>query len=151
MSQLLERIGQDLTVAMKDRDQVVLSTLRMVRAQAQKLKADRGAQSVLSDEDVLTILRQQIKSRKEAAAQYEKGGAHDRAQGELAEVAVLERYLPAQLSDQELETMIRASLSLLTNPSPRDMGKVMGDLMPKVAGRADGNRVRELVAKLLAQ
>lgn len=150
MSALYDRLNIDLAAAMKSRDRLALQALRMTISEVKYLKAEKGVTYRVTDEDVQAALRHQIKMRREAAAQYESGGAADRARTELAEADFLGTYLPAALTAEEVELMVRQELAAIENPSPRDLGRLMGALMPKVAGRADGNAVREAVMRLLA-
>ena len=103
---LTQDITHDLTQAMKAREEPKLSTLRMLKAELQKLQADKGKGAEITDEDVYAVIRRLIKQRKDAAEQYRAGGAEDRAESELAEVKILEPSLPKQLSDEEIDAMI---------------------------------------------
>lgn len=147
---LVAKVAADLIVAMKARDELKLSVLRMLKAEFQKAQADKGRAQELTEEEAQTLVRRLAKQRREAAEQFEAAGAHDRAQQELSEVPVLEEYLPAQLSDEELNSMIREAAEKAGAVSPRDMGKLMGALMSVVAGRADGKRVKEMATAYLA-
>lgn len=149
MSALLEQLNQDLSSAMKSRDERRLSALRMTISEVKYLQAEKGVSYQLTDEDVQAALRHQIKMRREAAATYESGGAMEQAQRELDEASVLAAYLPAQLSESEVEAMAREVIATVENPSPRDMGRVMGALMPRLGGRADGSMVKDVVSRLL--
>ncbi|MDR1740568.1 MAG: GatB/YqeY domain-containing protein [Synergistaceae bacterium] len=136
------RVASDLTSAMKARDELKLSVLRMLKAEFQKARAEAGRSS-LTDEDCLAIARRLIKQRREAAEQYESGGAVDRAKRELEEITVLEGYLPAQLDDAGLDALVEQAVKSSGASSPKDVGRLMSVLMPLVAGRADGKRVKE--------
>ena len=116
---LLQDITHDLTQAMKAREEPKLSTLRMLKAELQKLQADKGKSYEIVDADVQTVIRKLIKQRKDAAEQYSTGGAKDRAESELAEVKVLEPYLPQQLSDEALGGSRRNS-----RRKPKGYGKI---------------------------
>ena len=140
---LVSKVAADLVLAMKARDELKVSVLRMLKAEFQKAQADKGRASELTEEDAQALVRRLVKQRKEAAEQYRAAGASDRAEEELSEVPVLEGYLPAQLGDDELDAMIRSAAEKSGAVSPKDMGKLMGVLMPMVAGRADGKRVKE--------
>lgn len=146
---LTEKIGADLVAAMKAKDGAKLSVLRMLKAEVQKLQADRGRGTEISDEETVSLVQRLIKQRKEAAEQYRSGGAEDRAQAELSEILILEPYLPAQLPDGELDALIEKAAQEAGASSPRDMGRVMKTLMPLVAGKADGSRVKERVTAFL--
>ncbi len=146
---LTQDITRDLTQAMKAREEPKLSTLRMLKAELQKLQADKGKWVEITDEDVYAVIRRLIKQRKDAAEQYKAGGADDRAESELAEVKILEPYLPKQLSDEEIDAMISESAKELGVSSPKDMGKLMKAVMSKAKGQADGSRVKERVNAFL--
>lgn len=147
---LEERIAADLVAAMKERAELRLSVLRMLKAEFQRAHADRGRGLELTEEDAQALVRRLIKQRREAAEQYRAAGAADRAEQELAEAAVLEVYLPAQLGDAELDALVAEAAKEAGAVSARDMGKLMRVLMPRVAGRADGNRVRERATAFFA-
>ena len=146
---LLQDITHDLTQAMKAREEPKLSTLRMLKAEMQKLQADKGKSYEITDADVQTVIKRLIKQRKDAAEQYSAGGANDRAESELAEVKVLEPYLPQQLSDEALDAIIREAAEEIHAASPKDMGKLMKIVMSKAKGQADGARVKERVTAFL--
>ena len=147
---LTERIAADLVAAMKERAELRLSVLRMLKAEFQRAQADKGRAVELTEDDAQTLVRRLIKQRKEAAEQYRAAGAAGRAEEELAEAAVLEVYLPAQLGDTELDALVAEAAKEAGAVSVRDMGKLMRVLMPRVAGRADGNRVRERATAFFA-
>ena len=146
---LLQDITHDLTQAMKAREEPKLSTLRMLKAELQKLQADKGKSYEIVDADVTAIIRKLIKQRKDAAEQYASGGANDRAESELAEVKILEPYLPQQLSDDALDAMISEAAEEIHASSPKDMGKLMKAVMAKAKGQADGSRVKDRVNAFL--
>jgi uncharacterized protein YqeY len=146
---LVATVAADLLAAMKARDELKLSVLRMLKAEFQKAQADKGKASALTEEEALALVRRLVKQRKEAAEQYEAAGASARAQEELSEVVVLESYLPAQLGDEELDALVRSAAEKIGAASPKDMGKLMSALMPMVAGRADGKRVKERATEYL--
>ena len=146
---LLQDITHDLTQAMKAREEPKLSTLRMLKAELQKLQADKGKSYEIVDADVQTVIRKLIKQRKDAAEQYSAGGAKDRAESELAEVKVLEPYLPQQLSDEALDAIISEAAEEIHAASPKDMGKLMKAVMSKAKGQADGSKVKDKVNAFL--
>ena len=146
---LTQDITHDLTQAMKAREEPKLSTLRMLKAELQKLQADKGKSYEITDSDVQGVIKRLIKQRKDAAEQYSAGGAAERAESELAEVKILEPYLPSQLSDEDIESMISAAAGEINATSPKDMGKLMKAVMSKAKGQADGSRVKELVTAFL--
>ena len=146
---LTQDITHDLTQAMKAREEPKLSTLRMLKAELQKLQADNGRGVEITDEDVYGVIRRLIKQRKDAAEQYKAGGANDRAESELAEIKILEPYLPKQLSDEDIDAIISEAAKEIGAVSPKDMGKLMKAVMSKAKGQADGSRVKERVNAFL--
>ena len=140
----------DTTGVLKPTDELVKLALdKKLKAELQKFQADKGRSYEITDEDTQNLIRRLIKQRREAAEQYQTGGAEDRAKAELAEIAVLEPYLPAQLGDAELDALVSEAAKEAGASSPRDMGKLMKVLMGKVAGRADGKRVKERATAFL--
>ena len=146
---LTQDIAHDLTQAMKERTEPKLSTLRMLKAELQKLQADKGRNAEITDDDVYTVIKRLIKQRKDAAEQYASGGANDRAESELAEIKILEPYLPKQLSDEKIDELVAEAAKEINASSPKDMGKLMKAVMTKAKGLADGSRVKERVNKFL--
>ncbi len=146
---LTEQVAHDLQQAMKERSEPKLSTLRMLKSELQKLQADKGKSFEITDEDVFGVIKRLIKQRKEAAEQYAAGGASDRAKSELSEIEILEPYLPKQLDDSEIEKLISEAATEINASSPKDMGKLMKAVIQKVAGRADGSRVKNKVMEFL--
>lgn len=150
MSDLEIKIQKDLVDAMKKRDELSLSVLRMLKSAIQMAQIEKGKDNPLTDDEVLVIVRRLIKQRNEAAEMYRSGGAHDRAQSELEEVKVLDSYQPEQLSDEEIEEIVAEISTQVGASGPKDMGKVMGKAVASVKGRADGGRIKELVLKHLS-
>ncbi|EFQ23449.1 hypothetical protein Apau_1022 [Aminomonas paucivorans DSM 12260] len=146
---LVERVQSELVAAMKRRDELSLSVLRMLKSAIQLAQVEKGRDAVLTDEEVVTLVQRLVKQRQEAAEQYRAGGAADRADRELEEARFLQGYLPEQLSDEELESLTRRVAQDTGAASPKDLGKVMGRVMPLVKGRAEGNRVRAAALKVL--
>lgn len=134
---------------MKARDEIRLSTLRLLSS---ALNYEFIAkQHVLSEEEELSVVRREAKKRKEAIEAYEKAGALERAEKEKKEMAILEEYLPAQISDEELVKIVDAAIEEIGRAAMADMGKVMGVVMSKVGGAADGGRVSKMVSEKLQQ
>lgn len=144
-----KRISDDLLAAMKGKKELELGTLRMLKAELQRAKTEKGRSGELSGDAVVAVIHRLVKQRREAAGQYEAVGAADRAEGELREAAFLETYLPEQLGDEELAGIIREAGALAGASGPKDAGKVIGMVMAKVKGRADGKKVREKVTAWL--
>lgn len=151
MGELKDRLQQDLTTSMKARDGLRTATLRMVlTAIGNEEVAGKAARS-LSGEEELKVVAREAKKRREAAEAFRSGGADDRAERELAEESVLETYLPAQLSDEELQELVAQAVHKAGASGPQAMGAVMKVVGPKVAGRAEGGRVAAAVRAALAQ
>ena len=146
-SPLFDRINADLVTAMKAKDEAAVSALRMLKSALKYREVDLKRE--LKDEDVVEVLTRQAKQRKESIEGFEKGGRAESAAGERAELALIGKYLPAQMTEEEIEGLVAETVQAVGASSPRDMGKVMGALNPKVKGRADMAVVSRLVkAKL---
>jgi uncharacterized protein YqeY len=144
---LKERIDADYKTAMKERDALRVSVLRLLRSAIHNAEIDR--QRALTDDEILGVIQSEIRKRRESIEAFQQGGRADLAEREQAELAILETYLPQPLSRAELEALVRETIREVGALSVRDMGKVMAALMPKVRGRADGREVNELVRQLL--
>ena len=144
---LKEKIQQDIKQAMKEKDQVRLSTLRLLMAEIKNREIDAGEE--LDEPEILSIVQKAAKQRKESIEQYKKGGREELAAKEEQELGILESYLPQQLSREELESIVREAIEKCGATSPKEMGKVMKEVMPKVKGRADGKEVNGLVRTML--
>lgn len=149
MPQLYERIGSDLTEAIKARDEIRLGVLRMLKAAVKNLAIEkRVAETELGDDAVATLISREAKRRKEAAALYAEGGRQDLRAKEEAELAVLEAYLPSQMDEEELRRVIRETLA--SDPGLRgNAGRAVGAVMGRVKGRADGATVKRFVEEAL--
>lgn len=147
---LFEQISEDIKVAMKARDKVALETLRNVKKVFLEAKTAPGANDTLSDEDALKLMQKLVKQGKDAAQIYVGQNRQDLADEELAQVAVIERYLPKMLSSEELEAAIKQIIEAVGATSMKDMGKVMGTATKQLAGKAEGRAINEMVKKLLA-
>jgi uncharacterized protein YqeY len=148
---LKERIIVDLKEAMRAVDapdyKVRLSAIRMLKADI--MNTEIAKKSEPSDEDVISLIQRQIKIRNESIEQFEKGGRADLVEKERKEAAVLAEYLPEQMSDDELNQLAQEAIGATGAASPKEMGKVMSYMMPKLKGRADGKRVNQAVSALL--
>ena len=150
MPSLRERLRDDLKTAMRARDAVRRDTIRLVEAAVKNAEIEkRGAE--LSDQDVQAILQRQVKQRQDSIEQYEQADRSDLADIERAEIAVIEAYLPQQMSREQIETAARAAIDQLGATGPSDRGKVMGRLMSELRGKADGATVNAVVSDLLSQ
>jgi uncharacterized protein len=150
MPELKDRLRADLTAAMKDRDEVRTRTLRMALSSVSNEEVAGKAARELSDAEVLKILAKEAKRRREAATAFQEAGRDEQAAAERAEDAVLAEYLPAQLSDAELSTIVAAAIAESGVSGMQAMGQVMKVATPRVAGRAEGSRVAAEVRKQLA-
>ena len=139
---LTERVKSDLATAMKAGDKDRVGALRLVLSELQKAAKD-------GSDDELAVLRRERKRRQEAARAFREGGRDDLADAEEAESALIEAYLPAELSDDELAALVDDAVASTGASSPKDMGNVMKAVMAQVAGRADGRRVSERVKERL--
>jgi uncharacterized protein len=146
---LTERLEAAMRDAMRARDERRTLTLRMALAAAHNQRIARGRD--LTDDEVVDVLTKQVKQRRESIEMYRSAGRDDRASGEEAEAAILTEFLPAQLSEAEIEEMARAAIAETGASSPADMGRVMGRLSPQTRGRADGRTVSDTVRRLLAE
>jgi uncharacterized protein len=149
MSELKDRLRTDLNTAMKARDELTTATLRMALTAVTTEEVAGKAARELSDDEVLKILGREAKKRREAAEAFDGAGRTELADRERAEGTVLDRYLPAQLGDDELAELVAAAIAQAGASGPRDMGAVMKIVQPQVAGRADGKRVSDEVRRRL--
>src|SRR5215472_6775832 len=145
-----ERLRTDLTTAMKARDEARTRTLRMALTSISNEEVSGDSARELSDDEVLKILGREAKRRREAASAFAEAGRTDQAAAERAEEAVLAAYLPAQLTDEELASLVATAIAETGATGPAAMGQVMKAVTPIVAGRAEGSRVAGLVRKILA-
>ena len=147
---LKEKLQNDLTEAMRARDEVRSSTIRMVLTAIKNEEVSGKEARDLNDAEVITVLSREAKKRREAAEAFEQAGAADRAANEKAEGAIIAEYLPAQLSESEIKEMIAAAIAESGATGPQQMGQVMKLIQPKIAGRADGGIVSSLVKAALS-
>ena len=144
-----ETLKTDLNAAIKSRNSVVAETIRMILTAITNEEVAGKEKKELSDAEVITVLTREAKKRREAAEAFETGGRADRAAAERAEGEVIASYLPAQLSESEIKNLIAETIAAVGASGPADMGKVMGGLKAKVAGKADGALVSSLVKEAL--
>lgn len=147
---LFEKVNEDIKTAMKERDKVVLDTLRNIKKVFLEAKTAPGANDTLEDADALKMIQKLAKQGKESAQTYIDAGRQDLADAELAQVSVIERYLPEQLSEAEIEKIVKTIIEQTGAASMKDMGKVMGMANKQLAGKADGKTISGIVKKLLA-
>ena len=145
---LIERIEEEVKDAMRARDGQRRDALRLILSSLQG--AEKELQRPLSDDEELQVLQRERKRRHEAAEAFHTAGREEQAAAEEEELAVLEEFMPAPLSEEELEEIIDAAIAEVGATSLRDLGRVMADVMPQVAGRVDGSAVSQLVREKLA-
>ncbi len=145
---LIARIEEELTAAMRARDSERRDALRLILASLRS--AEKELQRALHDGEELQVLQRERKRRQEAAEAFRAADRDEQAQAEERELAVLEEFMPAPLSDEELEAIIDDAIAENGATSMRDLGRVMADIMPQVSGRADGSTVSQLVREKLA-
>ena len=144
-----ERLEEDLKSAMRARDELRRSVLRMVRSEIQN--DEKAAQKSLDDEGILGVVSKQVRRHRESIYEFRKGGREDLVQKEEAELDVLLAYLPAQLTPEEITALAQEIMQDVGARGPADRGKVMGKLMPQVRGKAEGTVVNQVVSQLLEQ
>ncbi len=147
---LYDQISEDIKSAMKARDKVRLETLRNIKKVFIEAKTAPGANDTLEDADALRIIQKLAKQGREAAATFAEKNRQDLADGELAQVAVIESYLPQPLSEAEIEATVKAIIAETGAAGMKDMGKVMGIANKQMAGKADGRAISSVVKRLLA-
>lgn len=148
---IFEQINADIKTAMLAREKVALEALRGIKKEFLEAKTAKGSDGILHDEQAVKIMQKMVKQRKETAEIYKTQNRADLAEKELAEVEVIEKYLPAQMSEAELEKIIAEIIVQLGASGPQDMGKVMGTASKQLAGKADGRLISEKVKAILAK
>jgi uncharacterized protein YqeY len=146
---LVAQIDADLKQAMRDKNEVAKLTLRSAKTALTEARTS-GAEHTLGEAEVLAVLQKEAKRRRDAAAEYERVGDPQRAAAELAEMQVLEKYLPRQMSEAEIEDVAQRVIARLGATSPKQMGAVMSAIMAEVGGKADGKAVNQVVRRLLS-
>jgi uncharacterized protein YqeY len=145
---LIARIEEELKAAMRAREQVRTDTLRMTLASLRS--AEKELQRPLKEDEELQVLQRERKRRTEAAEAFREGGRSEQAEREESELAVIEEFMPEPMSEEDIEAIIDDAIAETGATSLRDLGRVMADVMPQVAGRADGSTVSQLVREKLA-
>jgi uncharacterized protein len=146
---LREQLTVDMKQAMKDHDAQLRDTIRLMLSAVKNAEIDKRAP--LTSEEEIALLRSQAKQRRDSIDQYKAGGREDLASKEAAELEILERYLPQQMSDDELAQFVREGISEVGATGPKDMGKVMGAVNRRAEGRVDGRRLSSAVREALAE
>ena len=145
---LKEKINADLLAAMKAKETVKLNALRMLKAAVMKFEVSGDKKIDANDENVLQIINKEVKQRKDSIDAYSKGGREELAAQEEVEMKILQTYLPEQMNEDDLKTLISQTISQ-TGATVKDFGKVMGAVMAQVKGKADGQTVTRLVKEML--
>jgi len=167
MENIKQEIQTDLTKAVKENDETTRSTLRMLSAAILNKEKEKRykiskeepdlaekelvEKSNLEDEEIIEVISSEIKKRKEAILEFEKGEREDLVKKEKAEIKVLEKYLPEQLSEEEIKKIAKEAIDKVGATDMKDMGRVMGQVMPKVKGKADGSLVGKVVKELITR
>lgn len=146
---LKEKLSDDMKAAMRAKESEKLATIRLINAAIKQREVDERIE--LGDDQVLSVIEKMIKQRKDSISQFEAGGRQDLADIEKAELVVLNAYMPAQMSEVEVQAEVTAAVAAVGAAGPQDMGKVMGVLKPKLAGRADMTAVSAMVKAALSK
>lgn len=146
---LLTTLNEDIKTAMKAKDKATLDVLRLLKASVQNEQIAKG--SDLSSEEEIAVLAREMKQRRDSMTEYKAAGREDLIPGVEVGIAIVEKYLPAQLSEDEVRETVKEVIAETGATSAKEFGKVMGALMPKVKGKADGNLVNSIVKELLNQ
>lgn len=146
---LKERLTEDMKAAMREKEsgKMKLSVIRMVRSSIKNVEIDKKRE--LSEEEVIEVLSRELKKRKDSYEEYMKVGRQDIADGLQEEVRILMEYLPEQMSEDEIRTLVKNVVDEVKPEGPKDMGKVMSKLMPQVKGKADGKLVNQIVKEFI--
>ncbi|MGM7702051.1 GatB/YqeY domain-containing protein [Pseudalkalibacillus sp. Hm43] len=145
---LLDRLNHDMKQAMRNKDKQRLTVIRMVKASLQNESIKLGHE--LNEEEELTVLSREVKQRKDSLQEFDKAGRDDLVENLRQEIEILQEYLPEQLSEEEVDQIVKETIQQVGATSKQDMGKVMGAIMPKVKGKADGGLVNRLVQQNLS-
>ena len=145
---LKEKLMEDLKSAMKEKDEIKKNTVQMVRAGILQIEKDKGI--VVEDNQIIDIIAKEVKKRKDAAVDFEKGGREDLVEKNNKEIEILSAYLPKQLSREEIEAIVKEVIAEVNATTIKDMGKVMKSAKEKIGAAADGKTINEVVKSLLA-
>lgn len=146
---IFNQISEDIKKAMLAREKVALEALRGIKKEFLEAKTAKGSDGLLHDEQAVKIMQKMVKQRKESADIYKQQNRPELAENEMAECAIIEKYLPAQMSDAELEKVVAEIIAQVGATGPQDMGKVMGTASKQLAGKAEGKVISEKVKALL--
>ena len=152
MPKLQQQINNDLKQAMRNKETETVSVLRMVVSaiKNKEIAVRKGGDVSLTDEQIIEVLTSEMKKRKDSITAYKQGDRHDLADKEEKEIKIIEKYLPKQMSDEEIENVVKEIVDLMGEVGIKDFGKVMGQAMARVKGKADGGKVSEVVKRVLA-
>lgn len=145
---LKDQIQKDLIENMKAKNEAAVGAIRMLKTSIMKFET-AGEAKTANDEEIIQLVNKEIKQRKDSIEQFEKGNRPELAAKEKAEMAFLEKYMPAQMSEDEIKTIIKEGMAATGASTKADLGKLMGAIMPKVKGKADGGLVNRLVQSML--
>ena len=144
---MVEKLKQDMVEAMKAKDKERLTTIRMIKGDLDKEHIDKKRE--INDDLLIEVVNRGIKQRKDSIAEFEKGGRNDLIEKTQAEIEILQSYLRAQLSEEEVSLIIDEAFQIVNPEGPRDMGKIMKEVQPKLKGRADMKKVSEIIKSKL--
>lgn len=144
---LKDRLLEDMKTAMRDKDTIRKNTVQLARSAVLQIEKDN--RTTLDDDGILDVIAKEVKKRKDSLPEYEKSGRQDLIDSLKAEIEVLLQYLPQQLTEEELEPIVRQAVAETGAVSAKDLGKVMQAVMPKVKGRADGRMINQIAKKIL--
>jgi gatB/yqey domain protein len=147
---LQTKVMEALKEAMKAKDTIALESLRAIKSAILLAKTEAGATEELSEADEMKLLQKLVKQRKDSAALYAQQGRNDLAEPELAQMAIIEKFLPKQLSEAEVEEAVKGFIAQVGATSPKDMGKVMGVATKALAGKTDSKLISDIVKRLLS-
>jgi len=148
---LFDQVSEDIKKAMLAKDKVALDALRGIKKEFLEAKTAKGSDGELHDDKALQILQKMVKQRKESAEMFTQAGRAELAADEMAQCKIIEQYLPAMLSEEELTEVLRGIIAQVGATGPQDMGKVMGVATKQLAGKAEGKAINMKVRELLAQ
>jgi len=146
---MLDRLNEDMKTAMRNKEKERLSVIRMLKSSLQN-EGYKVGQSDLTEDEELTVLSRELKQRKDSYAEFKSAGRDDLSDKLLDEIALIETYMPRQLTEEELEVIVIETINETKASSKADMGKVMSSIMPKVKGKADGARINKMVLQHLS-
>jgi|SRR3989339_576519 len=147
---ILNDINGDLKEAMRAREEFRLSSLRMLVAALKNKKIELGNKNELTDDEIVSVLKTELKKRRDSALIYEEGGRPELAEKEKAEIEIINKYLPEQMTEADLEKIAKDLVTSMGEVGPGDFGRVMGAFMAQVKGRADGALVSRVLKKILS-